>query len=126
MKKYYFKKEERLCSIKLIEELYSQGSSFVLYPFRFVFKEIPSQTPPVQIVISVPKRKFKKAVDRNKIKRQVREVYRHSKEDSFYPSIIDKGKSVHLLLIFTGNEIITTSTIRKKLNLGLERLLTKL
>ncbi len=126
MKKYYFNKEERLCSIKLIEELYSQGSSFVLYPFRFVFKEIPSQTPPIQIVISVPKRKFKKAVDRNKIKRQVREVYRHSKEDSLYPSLIEKGKSLHLLLIYTGNEIITTSSIRKKLNLGLERLLTKL
>jgi ribonuclease P protein component len=126
MKKYYFKKEERLCSLKLIEELYSQGSSFALYPFRFVYREIQPQTPPIQIVISVPKRKFKKAVDRNKIKRQIREVYRHSKEDFLYLSLIEKGKSLHLLIIFTGNEIITTSTIRKKLNLGLERLLTKL
>jgi ribonuclease P protein component len=126
MKRYYFNKEERLCSIKLIDELYSQGSSFVLYPFRYVFKEIASQEPPIQLVISVPKRKFKKAVDRNRIKRQVREVYRHSKVDFLYPQLIDKNKSLHLLIIYTGNEIITTASIKKKLNLGLERLLTKL
>jgi ribonuclease P protein component len=126
MKRYYFNKEERLCSIKLIEELYSQGSSFVLYPFRYVYKEIAPQDPPIQLVISVPKRKFKKAVDRNKIKRQVREVYRHSKADFVYPNLQEKNKSIHLLIIYTGNEIITTATIRKKLNLGLERLLTKI
>lgn len=126
MKKYYFNKEERLCSIKLIDELYTQGSSFVLYPFRFVYKETISQATPVQIVISVPKRKFKKAVDRNRIKRQIREVYRHAKEDLVYPHLASKNKNIHLLIIFTGNEIITTASIRKKLNLGLERLLTKI
>ncbi len=126
MKRYYFRKEERLCSVKLIEELYQQGSSFVLYPFRFVYKEILTQSPPVQLVISVPKRKFKKSVDRNRIKRQIREVYRHQKEDILYPSLLLKNKSIHLLIIYTGNEIITTSKIEKKLNLGLQRLISKL
>ncbi len=126
MKRYYFRKEERLCSIKLIEELYKLGSSFVFYPFRFVFKEVPIQEVPVQLVISVPKRKFKKAVDRNRIKRQIRETYRYQKENSLYPSLLLKNKSLHLLIIYTGNEIITTSKIEKKLILGLERLITKL
>lgn len=126
MKRYYFRKEERLCSVRLIEELYSQGSSFALYPFRFVYKEYANQTVPVQIVISVPKRKFKNAVDRNRIKRQIREIYRHSKEDLVYPTLLEKNKNIQLLLIYTGNEIITTTKLQKKLNLGLERLLSKL
>lgn len=126
MKRYYFRKEERLCSVKLIEELYSQGSSFALYPFRFVYKEYANQVPPIQVVISVPKRKFKKSVDRNRIKRQIREVYRHSKEDILYPTLTEKKKSIQLLIIFTGNEIITTEKLEKKLNLGLDRLLSKL
>lgn len=126
MKKYYFKKEERLCSIKLIEELYRQGSSFSFYPFRIVFQSIIEQEVPVQIVISVPKKKFKLAVDRNRIKRQIREIYRHSKEDFFYPQLQEKGIKLQLLLIYTGNEIITTSKLQKKLNLALERLLNRL
>ncbi len=126
MKRYYFRKEERLCSTKLIEELYQQGSSFVLYPFRYIYREVPLQNPSVQLVISVPKRKFKKSVDRNRIKRQIREIYRHQKEELLYPMILLRNKSIHLLIIYTGNKIITTSKIEKKLNSGLERLINKL
>ncbi len=126
MKKYYFRKEERLCSIKLIEQLYSQGSSFSFYPFRIIYSIQPIQEVPVQIVISVPKRKFKRAVDRNKIKRRIKEVYRHSKEDFLYPQLVEKNISLHILIIYTGNEINTTINIRKKLNLALERLVNKL
>lgn len=126
MKKYYFRKEERLCSIKLIEQLYSQGSSFSFYPFRIIYTVVSSQESPVQVVISVPKRKFKKAVDRNTIKRRIREAYRHSKEDILYPQVLEKSLQLHLLIIYTGNEINTSTNIRKKLNLALERLLNKL
>ena len=126
MKKYYFRKEERLCSLKLIEQLYSQGSSFSFYPFRIIYSILPVQDVLAQIVISVPKRKFKRAVDRNKIKRRIKEVYRHSKEDFLYPQLVEKNISLHILIIYTGNEINTTINIRKKLNLALERLVNKL
>jgi ribonuclease P protein component len=123
MKKYYFRKEERLCSIKQIEQLYSQGSSFSFYPFRIIYRSTSAQEVPIQVVISVPKRKFKSAVDRNRIKRQIREVYRHSKEDLLYPQLVERKVSLHLLIIYTGNEINTSKHIQKKLNLALERLL---
>ena len=126
MKKYYFRKEERLCSVKQIEQLYSQGSSFSFYPFRLIYSIVPEQDSPATIVISIPKRKFKKAVDRNTIKRRVKEVYRHSKADFLYPQLLEKNIKIQLLLIYIGNEINTSINIRKKLNLALERLVNKL
>ncbi|RDC65151.1 ribonuclease P protein component [Adhaeribacter pallidiroseus] len=75
-----FKKEERLCSKKLIEQLFREGSSFNLYPLRFIFiKQSPPAAIVPQILISVSKRNFKKAVDRNRLKRQIREAYRQNK-----------------------------------------------
>ena len=71
---YTFPKEEHLCRKKLIEELFGkQGSSFGVYPLRIVWlkSEAPSAAPP-QVLISVSKRTFKRAVDRNRLKRLIR------------------------------------------------------
>jgi ribonuclease P protein component len=126
MKRYFFKKEERLCSLKQIERLYSQGSSFAFYPFRIV-SILPDESLsyPAQVVFTVPKRKFKRAVDRNYLKRLMREVYRKYKEDILYPHLIEKNLQLHLMIIYTGNEIITAENLEKKLNLALNRLLNK-
>ncbi|GAB3822797.1 hypothetical protein GCM10028895_28160 [Pontibacter rugosus] len=77
---YTFSKEEHLCSKRLISLLFSKGSSFNLYPLRFVYlsaQELPlGQT---QVLVSVSKRYFKRATDRNRLKRQMREAYRLNK-----------------------------------------------
>ncbi len=77
------KKKERICSRKVIEQLFGGGSSRSVssFPLRAVFTNIERQTamPVAQIVISVPKRHFKHAVDRNRVKRQLREAYRQEK-----------------------------------------------
>jgi ribonuclease P protein component len=80
-----FKKVERLHKKKLIKELFEKGSSFYLFPFKVMYKEAPSEVTNSQILISVPKRTFKKAVDRNKIKRRIREAYRLNKENLIIP-----------------------------------------
>lgn len=74
-------KQERLKSRKLIELLFTNGKSVKSFPLRMVFLEV-SQTSkfPIQAAFSVPKRSFKKAVDRNRIKRLLRETYRLQKE----------------------------------------------
>lgn len=72
--------EERLKSKKLIGRLYEEGKSIKVFPLRMVY--IPAKQDlkfPVQVGVSVPKRNFKKAVDRNRIKRLLREVYRKEK-----------------------------------------------
>lgn len=77
---YEFRKTERLCSKKLVDKLFGGGNSSVaVYPLRAVFMTTEKTSVPVSILISVPKRRFHHAVDRNRMKRQVREAYRKNK-----------------------------------------------
>lgn len=113
---YTFRKEERLCSRKHLELLFKNGSSFLLYPFRvsYIFIEDKIEVP-VQVVINVPKKRYKKAVDRNLLKRRIREAYRLNKLDKFY-SILPEDKGLLLFsLQFVGKDKYEFSFIEKKL-----------
>ena len=77
-----FSKAERLCSKKLIERLFGgEGKSFPAFPLRVVYMPLTEEemAADVSILVSVPKKRFKRAVKRNRVKRQVREVYRRNK-----------------------------------------------
>ncbi len=78
--KFTLGKEERLKSRKLVGELYEQGKSIKVYPLRMVYIQTNhTSNYPAQVGVSVPKRNFKRAVDRNRIKRLLRESYRKEK-----------------------------------------------
>jgi len=123
MKKYTFTKEERLCSQKQIELLFNNSSSFILYPFRFVWtsQTLADAPYPAEIAISVPKKRFKRAVDRNKIKRLIREAYRKNKGELFYPFLIQQHIKLSFILIYVSNELFTAVDMEKKLNLCLNK-----
>jgi ribonuclease P protein component len=123
MKKYTFTKEERLCSQKQIELLFNNSSSFILYPFRFVWtsQTLADAPYPAEIAISVPKKRFKRAVDRNKIKRLIREAYRKNKGELFYPFLIQEHIKLSFILIYVSNELFTAVDMEKKLNLCLNK-----
>ena len=72
-------KEEKLKSRKLIEKLFIEGDSLKEYPLRLKYLKIRDENNSVKVAFSVPKRNFKLAVDRNRIKRLLRESYRKNK-----------------------------------------------
>ncbi len=79
---YTLSKAERLCSEKDANELFTHGTSFIKFPLRIVFAEnnTEKRKAAIQMLVSVPKKKFKHAVDRNRVKRLVREAYRLNKQ----------------------------------------------
>src|SRR5689334_21835350 len=109
---YTFRKAEHLKSEMLIKELFSKGSSFHLYPFRIIHKTLPNpQVDVPQVLFSVPARSFKKAVDRNVLKRRTREAYRLNK------STLTLNTPLLLGFIYSAKkiesfEVIQTSVIR--------------
>ena len=81
MKEFSLKKEERLCSRKLIGSLFLEGESFFIFPLKVVY--LKSDLPgggPVQAAFTVSRKNFKRAVKRNLLKRRMREAYRLNKQ----------------------------------------------
>ena len=110
-------KEERICSKKLIEDLFAgNGSrSMTSYPIRAVFLEQKSAEgePPVQLLVSVPKRCFKRAVKRNRVKRQIREAFRGNKH-VLADAVTGSGRSVAVALIWMSADLSATHLVETK------------
>lgn len=118
MGRFTFKKAERLSKEKTIQELFNRGSSFYLYPFKVVYMLNPDQsaTSP-QVLISVSSRNFPRAVDRNLIKRRIREAYRLQKE------IIQQGsKKGVFAFLYTSKTALPFAEIKNKLFLVLGKI----
>lgn len=116
-----FPKEERLHSKKLIQELFDKGSSFYLYPFKIII--LPNSAHPTtehQLLISVSKRKFKLAVDRNLIKRRINEAYRLNKQLLYSNENIKEP--LLIAYIYTGKESHPFQFIQNKLIKSIKRL----
>ena len=95
-----FTKSERLCGKKEINSLFENGSKLFSYPYRisYLLVDPDSQEKPVKLLISVSKRGFKKAVDRNQIKRYIREAYRTNKS-ILWDELQDKKMQIAILFI---------------------------
>jgi ribonuclease P protein component len=123
-----FHKEERLCSKRLLDLLFKNGSSFLLYPFRVSHLFVPSASLlgqprfPVQVVINVSKKRYKRAVDRNLIKRRTRESYRLQKQLSLYAGLPEADQLLLLSLQFVGKQIYDYAFFEKKMGAVLSKL----
>lgn len=114
--KHTFKRSERLSSKKDIQELFKNGSSFYLYPFKVISLAVTNSTAH-QVLFSVPKRNFKRAVDRNLLKRRMREAYRLHKH--LLPT---EPQVLSIAYIYTSKEIVDYASIAKPLEQSLSRI----
>jgi len=117
-----FNKKERLKSRSTIVELFSQNQSVRIYPFKIVWlvKENETGFSP-KIGVSVAKRNFKKAVQRNRIKRQMREAFRLNKS-LLYTSIEKHNIQIACMIIYTSAEVISYKDMEYKIKQCLVRL----
>jgi ribonuclease P protein component len=115
-KTYTFTKEERLCNKRLIDELFHNGSSFLCYPFRVSWLVVTDpQMFPAQVMFSVAKKRYKHAVDRNLVKRRVREAYRLQKQQYLYLPLSETDKKIVFSIGFIGKEIAPYEFVEKKM-----------
>ncbi len=122
------KKAERLDRKKVIGKMFSGGKesrSFTVFPLRVVYLMEPELKSQASILISVSKRSFKHAVDRNRVKRQIRESYRLNKA-SLVNLLAGKGQQFAIAFIYLSDKLMSTSYIDERMKIALERLQEKL
>ena len=124
MKTNTFPLKEHLKSKRVIEKLYAEGASVTSYPLRAVFLEQEEQEPTAAILISVAKRRFRHAVDRNLVKRRIREAYRTSKHP-FVDALQAKGKKMAVAILYIDTRHNSTEFIKHKMEKLLAGIITK-
>ena len=124
---FTFKKQERIVSQKTIDQLFSGSSSHSMaaFPVRAVYMltTAPGQQARLQILISVPKRHFKHAVDRNRVKRQVREAFRLHKQ--LLTSTLTPGRQLAIAFIWQAGHHLPTSEVEKRIASLMHRIAQK-
>ena len=122
--RFTLSKEERICSKKLINELFTgNGRSMTAFPLRVVFmkRTIVDDQPRAAMLVSVPKRYFKHAVDRNRVKRQVREAFRRNKS-IITQTLTDDHEAVAMAFVWLTDEKFPSSEVENRM----VRLLTRI
>jgi ribonuclease P protein component len=120
-------KEERLSGIRLIAALYDNSSSFLCYPYKVNWRqESLADAVPVKVLFSVSKKRFKRAVDRNLLKRKMRESYRQQKQELLFPALAATQKQLLISLAYVGKEVEDSALMMKKMQKALQQLAEKL
>jgi len=125
-----FGKREHLCKLTLIGELFGGNAHMVMaWPLKIVFLLVDKQAEqdvPVQLLVSVSKRSFKRAVKRNRVKRQIREAYRINKQQLVEQVQAMPGKQLLMAIVWQDAKLHDSQEIEAKLQKGLQKVMDKL
>jgi ribonuclease P protein component len=120
-----FGKNERLCSKKIIGNLFLSGTVVKKFPFKLIYGCDNSGRTPVKVLVSVPKKIHRRATQRNFIRRKIREAYRLKKHVLYEVAEMGRG-TLNIIIIYTASNVYTYAEIEKKIEKILVELVEKL
>ncbi len=121
---FSFPKREHLYGDTTVDRLHKKGKSFLAFPVKVTYL-ITTDEQPVRCMMVAPKKRFKHAVDRNRVKRQLREVYRHHKQELIDWSIAT-GKQVHIAMVCVSDKLLPQRVMERKVSSALTKIAERL
>ena len=119
-------KKEHLCGEIRISRLFTEGKAFIVYPIRVVYRiDEKSDSEPVRMMVSVPKKRFKRAVKRNRLKRLLREAYRLNKA-ALIDIIQQKNLNLQIAFNYVSGEEVDYVLMEEKMKIALKRISDKI
>ena len=115
-------KYEKLCSRTAINNIFQGGKSAIFYTFRAAFTFSYAEDTPVQFLITIPKKKIRKAVKRVLLRRRVREAYRLNRH-LLVPHINAQGRSLKVAFVYLSDELADYATINTKMQALMAKIL---
>lgn len=119
---YKLSKDEKLTSRTAIERLFDEGKSIMAFPLRAAYRLRPCGEHPVQFLISIPKKRIRKAVGRVTLRRRTREAYRLARRELLLPALEQHGIGVDIAFVYLDSTPAPYSVISEKMNHLLTRI----
>jgi len=115
-------KSEKLCSRTAVNLLFNEGQSLMAFPLRAAFRLRPQGENPVQFLISIPKKRIRKAVVRVTLRRRVREAYRLNRRELLMPALEAAGQGVDIAFVYLDHSPAPYAVVQDKVNSLLKRI----
>lgn len=122
MADYRLRKCERLCSRTAMDNLFAQGQSTIAYPLRAVYRYRESGDHFAQIMVTIPKKKIRKAVQRVLLRRRIRESYRLHRHELLSPTLLARQQGVDVAFIYLSEDVHPYALIEAKMRELLTRI----
>lgn len=115
-------KDEKLCSRTAVNLLFDEGKSLMAFPLRAAYRLRPQGDHPAQFLISIPKKRIRRAVMRVTLRRRVREAYRLTRRDVLMSRLVQSGWGVDIAFVYLDSTPAPYSVIHEKMTLLLQRI----
>ena len=116
-------KSEKLCSRTAVLSLFGEGSGVKAYPLRAMIRQRPYDPErPAQMLITIPKKRVRHAVNRVLLRRRVREAYRLNRRTLLLPALETANTAIDLAFIYVANEVLDFHIIDRKMKTLLKRI----
>ncbi len=112
---YKLNKDEKLCSRTAVNRLFDEGKSLMAFPLRAAYRLRPAGDHPVQFLISIPKKRIRKAVGRVTLRRRTREAYRLNRHQVLTPVLDELGLGVDIAFVYLDSNPAPYSVINDRM-----------